>query len=253
MIGNLFGPSGAGDILKTVFKATPMGAASSAISDIFKSTGIMDDIGKLLDGAVSKPKPGGFGGIDKMMKKIIGQMEKEKGLPYGLMPRDYFDGPGGGMSGGMSGGIGKATKSITAGMAAALQGMGGKTGPAAAGGAMGGMGGGMGGKFGPPGGMAGGKAGAAAAGGAMAGMGGGLAGMAQKAIFISALQQAIQKAASQQNFNMETAINDLWIKLSSLRPQGRQDLQELNQMFQMLEGIARQMQEMQKNAIQNMR
>ena len=85
MIGNLFGPSGAGDILKTVFKATPMGVASGAISDIFKSTGIMDDIGKLLDGVVSKPKPGGFGDISKTMKKIVAQLEKQKGLPTGLL------------------------------------------------------------------------------------------------------------------------------------------------------------------------
>ena len=91
------------------------------------------------------------------------------------------------------------------------------------------------------------------AGGMAGGMGGGLAGMAQKAIFIGTLQQAIQKAASQQNFNLETAINDVWIKLSGLRPQGRKDLQELNQMFQMLEGISRQMNEMQKSAIRNMR
>lgn len=235
MIGNLFGPSGAGDILKTVFKATPMGVATSAISDIFKSTGIMDDIGKLLDGVVSKPKPGGLGNISKMVQKMAEQLQQQKGLPTGLMPMDFFE----------SGGAGAGKwNSLLSGKSAMAAITGGKVGAAAAaGGAMGGMSGGV-----------GGKAGAAAAGGAMAGgMGGGLAGMAQKAIFITTLQQAIQKAASQQNFNLETAINDLWIKLSGLRPQGRQDLQELNQMFQMLEGIARQMNDMQKNAIRNMR
>lgn len=241
MIGNLFGPSGAGDILKTVFKATPMGVASGAISDIFKSTGIMDDIGKLLDGVVSKPKPGGLGNIGKMVQKMAEQLQQQKGLPTGLMPMDFFDGPAGGVSG--------AARAAAKAVQSAAGAIGGKAGAGAVSGAMSGM---IGGKAGAAAAAGGGVAGGGM-GGAMAGMGGGLAGMAQKAIFITTLQQAIQKAATQQNFNLETAINDVWIKLSGLRPQGRQDLQELNQMFQMLEGISRQMNEMQKSAIRNMR
>jgi len=223
MFGNLFGPSNAGDILKAVFKTTPMGVATGAIADIFKSTGIVDDIGKLLDGAVNKPKPGGLGGVSKMVDKIIKQLEQQQGTPGGLMPMDFFQGQGGG-AGGVSGGTGGR-----AGMAA---GGGKSTMPAYGGGA---------------------KWGDVTLKRGTGAVSGALAGMAQRAIFISTLQQAIQKAATQQSFNMETSINDLWVKLSALRPQGRQDLQELEQMFHMLEGIMKQRHDMAKGVIQNIR
>jgi hypothetical protein len=196
MFGSVFGPTGAGEILKTVFKTSGVGVVSGAVSDLSKSTGAMGEIGKLLDGLVTKPNTGGLaGGIGKSMQKILDQLSREKGIPTGLMPMDFFDGKGG----------------------------------------------------------AGGKSVSPSPGGAGGGAGGGLAGMAQRAMFIAALQQAIQKAASQQNFNMETAINDLWVKLSGLRPQGNQNIQQLNQMFGMLEGMIKQMHDMQKGVIQNMR
>ena len=51
------------DVLKGVLKATPAGAAAQAMASLVKDTGMMDQMSKLLDGAVKKPKPGGIGGI----------------------------------------------------------------------------------------------------------------------------------------------------------------------------------------------
>lgn len=202
MFGNVFGPTGAGEILKAVFKTSGVGVVSGAVSDLVKSTGAMGEIGKLLDGIVSKPNSGGpSGGLTKAMKKILDQLSQDKVLPKGLMPTDFFEGAGG--------------KQFTPG--------------------------------------AGGKSITPGAGGASGIAGGALSGMMQRTMFIAALQQAIQKAASQQNFNMETAINDLWVKLSGLRPQGNHNMQELNQMFGMLEGMMKQMNDMKKGVIQNIR
>lgn len=77
--------------------------------------------------------------------------------------------------------------------------------------------------------------------------------MMQKTLFIAALQQIIQDTASKQDFNLETSISKVWMKLNALRPQGRQDIQQLNELFGALGGMMQQMNEMQKGIFKNLR
>jgi hypothetical protein len=60
------------------------------------------------------------------------------------------------------------------------------------------------------------KAGAAQA---VAAVGGavGSAGLVEKALFLTVLRSATQKAAEAQQFNLETQMNDLWNKLGQIR------------------------------------
>jgi hypothetical protein len=118
-----------------------------------------------------------------------------------------------------------------------MPGYGGKTGQAGYGG--GGYGGKTGGAY-PGGGMG-------AAGGAV----GGLATAAQKALFIATLQKIIQDVAQKPNFDMNRAVNDVWMQVSMLRSQ--QAMKEMTEAFHVMESIMKAQHDMAKNVIGNLR
>lgn len=89
-----------------------------------------------------------------------------------------------------------------------------------------------------------------------------------KAAFISALHEAIDKARKNPQFNLETAINDLWIHFDAVRKfstaaspaaidgeakrlQGM--MQKRAQLFSVLGELMKQRDQMQKSVIQNLR
>jgi hypothetical protein len=71
-----------------------------------------------------------------------------------------------------------------------------------------------------------------------------------KTMFISILLEAVEDARAKPHFNVETAINDLWVKLSKARPAQNQ---AMNQTLQQVTNLLKQMHDMQKSAIQNIR
>lgn len=71
-----------------------------------------------------------------------------------------------------------------------------------------------------------------------------------KTMFISVLLEAVEDARAKPNFNVETAINDLWVKLSKVRPAQNQ---AMNQTLQQVTNLLKQMHDMQKSVIQNIR
>lgn len=255
LMGSL-GSSGVTDVLKTVLKASPPGAVAEAMASLVKDTGMLDQMSKLLDGAVKKPKPGGLGNIAETVKKITDGVLKQNGLPTGLLPADFFDQQGGSKTagprqGGMLSGVGKMVDQALAAVQASGKMGGAKMAAASAGAA--GMAGAM---------AGGGGSKLAGAGSKLAGAGmtpqteamvAGMQTMMQKTLFIAALQQIIQDTASKQDFNLETSISKVWMKLNALRPQGRQDIQQLNELFGALGGMMQQMNEMQKGIFKNLR
>ncbi len=263
LMGSLIS-SDVSDVLKGVLKASPAGAAAQAMASLVKDTGMMDQMSKLLDGVVKKPKPGGIGNIADTVKKMTDGILKQNGLPTGMLPREFFDKMGGSKSaaagqGGMFSSINKMVEqamAATGNMGGAKMG-GAKMASAAVGAA--GMGGAkMGGAK-----MAGAAVGAAGMAGAkMAGAGmnpqtaamvAGMQTMMQKTLFIAALQQIIQETASKQEFSLESSISKVWMKMNALRPQGRQDIQQINELFGALGGIMQKMNEMQKGVVQNLK
>lgn len=232
------------DVLKGVLKATPAGAAAQAMASLVKDTGMMDQMSKLLDGAVKKPKPGGIGGIADTVKKMTDGLLKQNGLPTGLLPQEFYDKMGGSKSaaagqGGMLSSINKMVEQVVAAT--------GKMGGAKMGGAK------MAGAAAGAAGMAGAKMGGAGMNPQAEAMVAGMQTMMQKTLFIAALQQMIQETASKPEFNLESSISKVWIKMNALRPQGRQDIQQINELFGALGGIMQKMNEMQKGVIQNLR
>lgn len=78
----------------------------------------------------------------------------------------------------------------------------------------------------------------------------GLPGALTKAMYISILLEAVEDARGKQHFNVETSINDLWVKLAKVRPKQNQELdQTLKVVSQMLKAKG----DMTKAIIQNMR
>lgn len=106
-----------------------------------------------------------------------------------------------------------------------------------------------------PGGPAGGHITSAAAGRAMQGHGAkcALASMAEKALFMAALEGAIDEAEESNTFDLATAITQLTTKLDKLRPEYREDLQELNQMLEVLQNMTQATHHMNMGVVQNMR
>lgn len=80
-----------------------------------------------------------------------------------------------------------------------------------------------------------------------------LASMAEKALFIAALEGAIDEAEESNTFDLSGAIGQLTIKLDKLRPEYREDLQELNQMLEMLQNITQASHQMNMGAVQSLR
>lgn len=100
--------------------------------------------------------------------------------------------------------------------------------------------------------------------------------LARKLFFIAVLQAAIEKAGKNQHFNVETAINDLWTSLDSVRKLGsaggaqslpavqpsssidvetqklKRMIEKRSQMFDMLRGIMEKYDATAKNVIQNL-
>jgi hypothetical protein len=95
-----------------------------------------------------------------------------------------------------------------------------------------------------------------------------------KLAFIAVLQKAISKAGSSGHFNVETAINDLWVALDGVRKgqqannaslakraqagaggalQLQQQVQANQEMYQMLSNMMKSMGDLQKSIIQNLR
>lgn len=74
--------------------------------------------------------------------------------------------------------------------------------------------------------------------------------------YIAALEKAVKKARRKGPFNVETAINDLWIALDGIR-KGQQmtspQVQNANDLVQSLTTILKQMNDTAGSAIQNMR
>ena len=233
MFGDVFGSPEAGEILKAV--ANPITTAGGAVGGLLKQSGILDEVGKLLDGAVKKPK-GGISGLAEQVKKMVEGMAP---LPTGLMDTPGYGGKT--MSPGY-GGKGMPPSYGSKGMPPSYGGKGGGAGYGAKG-----MPPGYGGKMGGPG--YGGSGGGY--GGGMAGGMGGLATMAQKAIFIATLQKIIQDVASKPNFNMDRAINDVWMQVSMLRAQ--KAMSDMNEAFGMMEHALKTQHEMSKAIIGNIR
>ena len=256
LMGSL-GSSGVTDVLKTVLKASPPGAVAEAMSSLVKDTGLLDQVSKLLDGVVKKPKPGGLGNIADTVKKITDGVLKQNGLPTGLLPADFFDQQGGKFKsagpGGMGSSIGKMVERAMAAAQASGKLGGAKMAGASVGaaGVTGAMAGAGSGKLAPGAGSS--KLGGAGMTPQQAAMVEGMQAMLRKTMFIAALQQIIQETASKQDFNLETSISKVWMKLNALRPQGRQDIQQVNELFGALGGMMQTMSEMQKGVIQNLR
>jgi len=79
-----------------------------------------------------------------------------------------------------------------------------------------------------------------------------LSGMLAKSMFIHVLTEAADQAAQKQHFNVETAINDLWIKLDRVRPNHEQTKQLL-QAMEMMTGLMKNQDSMMKGIAQNLR
>lgn len=80
-----------------------------------------------------------------------------------------------------------------------------------------------------------------------------LAAMAEKALFIAALEAAMDEAEESNTFDLAAAIGQLTTKLDKLRPEYREDLQELTQMLEVLENVTQASHQMNMGAIQNLR
>jgi hypothetical protein len=95
-----------------------------------------------------------------------------------------------------------------------------------------------------------------------------------KLVFISVLNEAIDKASKNPHFNVETAVNDLWVHLESARkvstssaapgapspPMSEGEMRKLQdalakraEMFRLLTNLSQARHEMSKSIIQNMR
>jgi hypothetical protein len=58
-------------------------------------------------------------------------------------------------------------------------------------------------------------------------------GIMEKVLYLSVLRGAIQKATQSHHFNLETQINDLWVKLSQLRQnRSNKEFLKLQELFQ---------------------
>lgn len=76
--------------------------------------------------------------------------------------------------------------------------------------------------------------------------------------YIAALQKAISKAGGQGHFNVETAVNDLWVALDAVRKGNKATIlqSQMQQQTQLLETMSNMMKKMHDTAgsvIQNMR
>lgn len=74
--------------------------------------------------------------------------------------------------------------------------------------------------------------------------------------YIAALQKAVRKARGTGSFNVETALNDLWVALDGIRkgqPLTNPPVQNANDLIQSLTTILKQMNDKAGSAIQNMR
>jgi len=103
--------------------------------------------------------------------------------------------------------------------------------------------------------------------GAVGGMGAAQAGQGlssgamEKILYLSVLRGAIQKASESTHFNVETHINDLWVKLSQVRQNksndGLRKVQEIitkqSQLLQLVSDINRKYSDMARSVIQNLR
>lgn len=84
-------------------------------------------------------------------------------------------------------------------------------------------------------------------GGAMKAMGGQAQAQTEKALYLAVLAAAMEKASTQTAFNMETAINDLWIKLGNIR----NDKQSVGKIAEMV-GQQQQMQQQLTQTLQKL-
>jgi hypothetical protein len=71
-----------------------------------------------------------------------------------------------------------------------------------------------------------------------------------KAMYISILLEAVEDAREKQHFNVETAINDLWVKLSKVRPATNQ---QMTKVLQQVTELLKRHHDMSKSIIGNMR
>jgi len=86
-------------------------------------------------------------------------------------------------------------------------------------------------------------------------------GAMEKILYLSVLRGAIQKASESTHFNVETHINDLWVKLSQVRQNksndGLRKVQEIitkqSQLLQLVSDINRKYSDMARSVIQNLR
>lgn len=62
-----------------------------------------------------------------------------------------------------------------------------------------------------------------------------------KAMFVAVLSDAIEDAKGKSHFNLQTAINDLWVRLSVLKDQGGEPQRNLLKLQQLLEKQAQAM------------
>lgn len=79
-----------------------------------------------------------------------------------------------------------------------------------------------------------------------------LSGMLAKSMFIHVLTEAADDAAKKQHFNVETAINDLWVKLDRVRPNHEQTKQ-LMQAMEAVTGLMKNRSAVMTGIVQNLR
>ena len=88
-----------------------------------------------------------------------------------------------------------------------------------------------------------------------------LPGAMEKLMYVSVLRAAMQKAAESKHFNLETQMNDLWVKLSQVKQQKssesalrlQQVIEKQAHMQQIISNIMKAHHDAAKSAIQNIR
>jgi hypothetical protein len=75
-----------------------------------------------------------------------------------------------------------------------------------------------------------------------------------KIAYIAVLAEAIEDAKQKQHFNVETAVNDLWVKLNRVRPQQNPVLNTgLSDLLSEISRITGQQSALAKTVVQNLR
>jgi hypothetical protein len=103
--------------------------------------------------------------------------------------------------------------------------------------------------------------GSAAGGSGAAAGSGAIPGAVEKLMYLSVLRGAMQKAAESKQFNLETQMNDLWVKLSQVRQHKSSDnalklqqvIEKQSQVQQTISNIMKQFHDASMSVVRNLR